>query len=161
MPRDPLERNLEFLIDDVARLLRNAYDRRVRPLGLTRSQWWVLAHLVRRDGVTQTELAEVLEVGKAALGNLLDRLEEKRWVERRPDPRDKRARRVYLSPAAGDVLDAMWGAGRELHHAVAVGMSQAEVDRLVELLLIAKDNLSAAEHGRAPDRAGAKGPRRA
>ncbi len=154
MRRDALERNLEFLIHNLARLLDKAYDRKVKSLGLTRSQWWVLAHLVNRDGVTQTELAEVLEVGKAALGNLLKRLEEKSWVVRRPDPRDRRAMRVFLAPAAEAVIDAMWDAGRDLHRAVAAGMSQDQVDRLVDLLLAAKGNLIASEEAAPATRPG-------
>ena len=93
----PLGRNLEFLISDVARLMTREYDRKVRDLNLTRSQWWVLVFLIRYDGHNQTELADVLDIGKVALGGLLDRLEAKGWVERRPDATDRRAKRVYLT----------------------------------------------------------------
>ena len=80
MFREDLSRNFGFLVNDVARLLRTAYDRRVRALGLTRSQWWVVTHLFRASGVTQSELAEMLEIEKPTLGRLLDRLEAKGWV---------------------------------------------------------------------------------
>ena len=95
MLREDLSRNFGFLLNDVARLMRTTYDRRVKSLGLTRSQWWVLNHLFRGDGVTQTELADTLEIEKPTLGRLLDRLEAKGWVRREADARDRRAWRVY------------------------------------------------------------------
>ena len=69
--RENLERNFGFLVNDVARLLRTTFDRRVRALDLTRSQWWVLNHLFRQDGVTQSDLAEILDIEKATLGRFL------------------------------------------------------------------------------------------
>src|SRR5260370_31973343 len=76
-----------FLIHDVSRLRRTAFDQRMKPLGLTRSQWWVLSGVSRHgdSGVTQTELANVLDLGKVALGGLIDRLEERGFVKRHTD----------------------------------------------------------------------------
>jgi len=88
MLREDLSRNFGFLLTDVARLMRTIYDRRVKSLGLTRSQWWVLNHLFRGDGVTQTELADTLEIEKPTLGRLLDRLQAKGWVRREADARE-------------------------------------------------------------------------
>ena len=65
MFREDLSRNFGFILNDVARLMRTTFDRRVKSLGFTRSQWWVLNHLFRNDGVTQSELADILEVEKA------------------------------------------------------------------------------------------------
>ena len=88
-----------FLIHDVSRLRRIVVDRALKPLGLTRSQWWVLAFLSRRDGMTQTALAADLDLTKVAIGGLVDRMEAAGFVERRSDERDARARRVYLTRA--------------------------------------------------------------
>src|SRR3546814_1927172 len=60
-----------FLIHDVSRLRRVVVDRALKPLGITRSQWWVLAFLSRRDGMTQTALASDLDLTKVAIGGLL------------------------------------------------------------------------------------------
>ena len=90
MIREDLSRNFGYLVNDVARLMRTVYDRRVRKLGLTRSQWWVLNHIFRHPGVTQSELAAILEIERATLGRLLDRLEAKRWVRR-----DRRSSTTY------------------------------------------------------------------
>lgn len=142
MNADPLNRNLEFLINDVARLMRREYDRRVRDMNLTRSQWWVLVNLIRFDGCNQTELAEELDIGKVALGGLLDRLEAKGWIERRPDPADRRAKRVYLTEDVRPLIKQMQDKGRAVHRQITARMDKTDQNRLVELLLLAKANLA-------------------
>src|SRR5947207_4225279 len=92
------ELRLGFLIHDVSRLRRSAFDRQVKALNVTRSQWWVLAYLSRQDGMTQTKLAEELDLGKVAIGGLVDRLEKTGLVRREPDASDRRVNRVYLEP---------------------------------------------------------------
>lgn len=109
-PSEELSRQwikLGFLIHDVSRLRRSAYDQLMKPLKITRARWWVLAHLSRHDGMMQSQLADVLEVGKASLGTVVDQLENSGWVERRPDPLDKRVKRVYLTRAAQPLIKTM------------------------------------------------------
>jgi DNA-binding MarR family transcriptional regulator len=96
-----------FLIHDVSRLRRVVVDRALKPLGITRSQWWVLAFLSRRDGMTQTALASDLDLTKVAIGGLLDRMEVAGFVERRADQSDGRARRVYLTRAGARTVNAI------------------------------------------------------
>jgi DNA-binding MarR family transcriptional regulator len=96
-----------FLIHDVSRLRRIVVDRALKPLGITRSQWWVLAFLSRRDGMTQTALAADLDLTKVAIGGLLDRMEAAGFVERRADQSDGRARRVYLTRAGAKMVEAI------------------------------------------------------
>jgi DNA-binding MarR family transcriptional regulator len=96
-----------FLIHDVSRLRRVVVDRALKPLGITRSQWWVLAFLSRRDGMTQTALAADLDLTKVAIGGLLDRMETAGFVERRADQSDGRARRVYLTRAGANMVNAI------------------------------------------------------
>lgn len=86
-----------FLVHDVSRLRRVALDRELKPLGVTRSQWWILAFLSRRDGMTQTALAADLDLTKVAVGGLLERMEATELVQRRPDESDARIRRVFLT----------------------------------------------------------------
>lgn len=89
---------LGYLIHDVSRLRRVEFDRELAPLGITRSQWWVLAFISRNDGLPQTQLAIELDVGKVALGSLIDRLQAAGFVERRADGKDRRVKRVFLTP---------------------------------------------------------------
>ena len=116
MDREDLDRNFGFLIHDVSRLMRVAFDRRGRDLGLTRSQWWVLTALYAMEGVPQSELADYMDVEKATLGRLIDRLEEKGWVERRPDTIDRRVKRLFLTARVQSLMRALRAVAADLRH---------------------------------------------
>lgn len=141
MLREDLSRNFGFLLNDVARLMRTAYDRRIRKLGLTRAQWWVLTHLYRSNGVTQTELAETMEIEKPTLGRLLDRLEAKGWVRREHDATDRRVWRVHLTDEVEPALRTMRTIAAELRRDALTGLSAGERERFVDTLLAIKENL--------------------
>jgi DNA-binding MarR family transcriptional regulator len=147
MLREDLSRNFGFILNDVARLLRTAFDRRVKSLGLTRSQGWVLNHLFRNDGITQSELADILQVEKATLGRLLDRLEAKGWVRRENHADDRRAKRVFLTEEVEPGLKAMRWAAAELRRDALAGLSAEDQTRFVDALLAIKANLSRPENG--------------
>lgn len=142
MLREDLSRNFGFLVNDVARALRTEYDRRVRELGLTRSQWWVLNHLYRNPGLTQSELAEILELEKPSVGRLLDRLEAKRLIRREHDARDRRAWRVQLGEAAEPQMRSLRKRAAELMSDALAGLSAGDRERLIDLLLAVKANLA-------------------
>ena len=101
------EFRLGFLIHDVSRLRRSAFDRCLKPLNVTRSQWWVLAYLSREDGMTQSQLAEELDLGKVAVGGLIDRLEKSGLVRRDADATDRRVNRVFLEPKSKQLIARM------------------------------------------------------
>lgn len=86
-----------YLITDVARLYRTAIDRKMDRFDLTRSQWWLISFLIYFDGITQQQLADLMDVGKAGVTKLLDRLEQKGMVKRVSDSSDARQKRVFLS----------------------------------------------------------------
>ena len=147
------ERNVGFLIHDSARLMRVLFDQRVKDVGLTRSQWWVLLHLLRGDGVTQSELAQELDLGTPSLGTLLDRLEEKGWVERRSDANDRRAKRVHHTEKARPVMVFMTEVGSKLTKQALAGLSADEQRHLIEMLIRIKANLLAMSAGASPQSA--------
>jgi DNA-binding MarR family transcriptional regulator len=149
MFREDLSRNFGFLLNDVARLMRTVYDRRVKSLGLTRAQWWVLNHLYRNDGATQTELADLLEIEKPTLGRLLDRLEAKGWVRRAGDATDRRARRVYLTDEVEPAMRQLRAVAADLRRDALAGLSAAERERFVDALLAIKVNLAKMPDGTA------------
>ena len=101
------DRILGFLVSDIARLLRRGMDRRLQSLGLTQAQWRAIVHLSRSEGMTQATLAESLEIQPITLTRLIDRMEAAGWVERRPDPTDRRARLIYLTDKAKPLLDQL------------------------------------------------------
>jgi len=147
MLRENLERNFGFILHDVARLLRTTYDRRVRDLDLTRSQWWVLTHLFRKDGITQSELAETLELEKPSLGRLLDRLEGKGWVRREACPSDRRAKRIFLTEAADAPMQVMREIASGVREDALSGLSSDDRDHFVDTLLTIKSNLMGPGNG--------------
>ncbi len=130
-----------FLIHDVSRLRRIVVDRALKPLGITRSQWWVLAFLSRHDGMTQTGLADDLDLTKVAIGGLLDRMEASGYVERRPDPQDGRLRRVFLTSEGKSQVVTI----RESVEAVELGIlskiPEADLDHAAETLVALKTTL--------------------
>jgi MarR family transcriptional regulator for hemolysin len=131
-----------FLIHDVSRLRRNTFDQFMKPLGVTRSQWWVIAHLSRYDGMMQTELAALLDIGKVTLGGLVDRLEAGAWIERQPDPKDRRVKRVFLTQKADSLLRDMRAVEKVLNRNVLKGLNADERDQLTALMVRVKANLS-------------------
>jgi MarR family transcriptional regulator for hemolysin len=146
MTTDPfLTRALGFLLADVSRLMRRRFDARAREIGLTRAQWRVLTQLRRREGINQTALAEIMEIEPISLGRHIDRLVEKDFVERRADPRDRRAWRLYLRPEAQPVLDRLRTVSNENRKEVLRGVPIEESEALIDTLLKIKANLSALE----------------
>ena len=139
---DPLpNQNFGFLVHDVARLMRVAYDRRTRELGLTRSQWWVLNNLYFNQGIIQSELADLLDIEKPTLGRLLDRLEDKGWLERRGDPGDRRAKRVYLTGNVQGLMRTLRRLAADLRATALDGLDEVERAQLLAALRIVKGNL--------------------
>ena len=143
MLRENLERNFGFILNDVARLLRTTFDRRARSIDLTRSQWWVLTHLYRRDGLNQSELADILEIEKPTLGRLLDRLETKGWLRREPDPLDRRVKRVFLTDEVKPAMKSLRRIAADFRSEALAGLSQKQREQFVDTLLDIKANLLA------------------
>src|SRR5258708_3584900 len=123
----PLEREVAFNINDVARLLKTYADQRARDLGMTRAQWAVLARVERSEGLKQCELADTLDLQPITLTRLIDRLCDGGLIERRSDPDDRRAKRLYLTPAARPVLDGLTRLGQDIMATVLAGIEAAAV----------------------------------
>lgn len=145
--REDLSRNFGFILHDVARLLRTTFDRKVKGMGLTRSQWWVLLHVFRKTGVTQSELADSLEIEKATLGRLIDRMETNGWLRRESDTEDRRVKRIYLTEAVEPVMKSMRSVAAEVRRDALSGLSFDEQERFVDILISIKTNLSRGENG--------------
>lgn len=141
---------LGFLIHDVSRMRRKAFDQFMRPLGITRARWWVIAYLSRQDGMMLTELADRLDVGKASLGDLIDRLESTGWVKREVDPMDKRVKRIYLARNSQQLLDRMAEYERAFNEQALRGLTNEDRDTLARLLSVVKKSLPELDMGDLP-----------
>lgn len=139
------ERSLGFLIADLARLLRRNFDRRVLPLGLTQAQWRAIFHLSRTEGMTQSALAEALDVQPITLARLVDRMEAAGWVERRSHPADRRAVQLYLTDKSQPLLAEIQTRARTTIEEATAGLSAADTRALADTLLQLKANLVAAD----------------
>ncbi len=153
MPKTPIEREIAFNISDVARLLRTYADQRAREFGMTRAQWAVLSRVERSEGLKQRELAEVLDLQPITLTRLIDRLCDGGLIERRSDPDDRRAKRLYLTPAARPVLDGLTRLGKDMMATVLAGIEPTAIDQLLAHLLTLKTNLRDAIANRANEAA--------
>jgi MarR family transcriptional regulator, transcriptional regulator for hemolysin len=135
------ERTLGFLLHDVARFLRKRFEQNARDLGLTRSQWQVLAHLAQNEGIQQSALADLLELEPITLVRILDRLQAIDLIRRGPHPKDRRVWLLYLRPEARPLLDRMREIGVATKAEALMGISEADRERLIEILSTMKTNL--------------------
>lgn len=136
-----LESSLGWLFLDVHAAMTRDIDKRIGKVGLTRSQWRVLSPLLREEGITQTALAERVEIEKAPLGRTLDKLEETGWIKRELDPDDRRARRVYLTTKIVPHIEEVTSAIRMTFGEALHGLKEEEVGGLMTTLMTIKGNL--------------------
>jgi MarR family transcriptional regulator for hemolysin len=144
MIQTPLWREIAFTVKDVARMLGTYADQQGRNLGISRAQWTVLVRLERTEGLNQAELAELLDLQPITLTRLLDKLDENGLIERRADPNDRRANRLYLKPAARPLLEQLAHLGEGLMATVLEGVDPESKERMLRDLRVMKDNLRAA-----------------
>jgi MarR family transcriptional regulator for hemolysin len=141
MPKYPINREFGFILNDVARLLRTYADHKAAQFGITRAQWAVLVRLERSEGLNQTELADMLDLQPITLTRLLDKLSDSGLIERRPDPGDRRAKRLFLAPAARPLLKRLAELGEETMTSTLAGVERDGIETMVSQLAIVKENL--------------------
>jgi DNA-binding MarR family transcriptional regulator len=141
------ENYIGYSITDVGRLLRTVFERRVRAVGLTRAQWLVIARVHRRPGLSQSEVADLLEIEKASAGRLVDRMEAKGWLRRHADASDRRVNRLHLTPEANRLHAAIWPIAEATVDEALGDLTAKERRALTGLMTRVKSKLQAlAEH---------------
>jgi MarR family transcriptional regulator for hemolysin len=148
-----LKRQFVAQLVESSRLLRNYIDQRAKGRGTTRAQWIVLFRLRQQEGLSQVDLAEVLELQPISLVRLLDRLVDQGLLERRPDPRDRRANRLFLTEAGRRLVDDLDSLRDSIAADVLQGMPASTIETSLEALRDIKrhiksvsDNRSASEN---------------
>ena len=126
-----LKRQLIAQLVESSRLLRNYIEHRAKSRGTTRAQWIVLFRLRQQEGLSQVDLADVLELQPISLVRLLDRLVEHGLLERRPDPKDRRANRLFLTRAGRELVDDL----DSLRDSIAIDVLQEIPDAAIETSL--------------------------
>lgn len=142
----PQEVRIGFLVHDVSRMRRTLFDQAMKPLGITRSQWWVFSQLSRhaRSGMLQTELARDLDVGKVTVGGLIDRLEISGYVIRVPEKGDRRAKRIMITDRGHEILEEMVAVGHRLNEIILAGLTPEVVAATEAALETMKENIRGA-----------------
>jgi DNA-binding MarR family transcriptional regulator len=137
-----MDDNIGTMIAQVARLMRRSFDERARSIGVTRPQWQVLSLLRHNEGINQGRLAEFLEVEPITLGRMIDRLQEAALVERRPDPADRRAWRLFMTDKGHALIDQMRPLAVETFETALDGVAPAQREELMVVLDRMRGNLS-------------------
>ncbi len=137
-----MDDNIGTMLAQVARLMRRSFDERARRIGVTRPQWQVLSLLKRYEGINQGGLAEMLEVEPITLGRMVDRLQDAELVERRADPADRRAWRLFLLPKAEALIETLKPHALETFELALDGIEEGERARLMAMLGRMRSNLS-------------------
>lgn len=133
--------NVAFLTADIGRLMRKRFDMMSRRHGATGPQWRALGAINRTPGITQAALAGWLEVEAITAGRMVDRLEKAGLVERRADPADRRAWRLYLTSAAAPLMGQLQACADTLIADTLTGVTEAEHAQLLWLLRRVRGNL--------------------
>jgi len=137
-----LDRSFGYLVHDVARLFARRFNQRALLfLGLTGSQCRVLGYVARHEGINQAGLADLLEIKPMTLVRQLDRMEEDGWIERRPDPGDRRARRLVLTEKARSILARVLDLSSAVRREAFADMTEEEGRHLMDLLRRVHGNL--------------------
>jgi DNA-binding MarR family transcriptional regulator len=129
-----LERSFGYLVNDVARLFGRRFDHNGRRLGLTRAQCRTIGYIARNEGINQAGLADLLEIRPMTLVRQIDRMEDAGWIERRPDPADRRARRLFLTAKARPILGRILHVANVTRDEALVRLKPAEAEQLIDLL---------------------------
>jgi len=125
-----------ILVHDVARMRKTIFDQAVKEMGITRAQWWALANLSRHksEGMSQSDLARVLDVGKPTIGGLIDRLTEKGMVERRSQGDDRRVKNIYITDHGYDLIYYMSPIAANLNTVFLEGINDKDI-KVAEMVL--------------------------
>lgn len=145
--------SIPFRLSWIARLQRARFDARARSLGLTRAQWRVIATIRVNEGLSQSDVASQLEVSNVTASRIIDKLEERGWIDRRPHPEDRRARQLYLTPAATPMLHLLSEIGGSEEDVALAGLSADERLVLDGLLVRIIANMADPAH-QVPDNQG-------
>lgn len=138
-----LLRNFGFLLKDLSRMYSLNFERHSSELNLTLGQSKVLAYIERNEGISQVRLAYLTDTDPMTLGRILNRMEADHLIERRPDPADRRVRRLFLQAAAIPVLQEIWRLSDCARAETLSGLSATERKQLVSLMQRVHANLDA------------------
>jgi DNA-binding MarR family transcriptional regulator len=134
--------SIGYLIADLSRLYGRVFDRRAAHLGLTRVQWRALKRIHQAEGITQTELADLMDMEPIAVGRVLDRLQKAGFIERHSDPNDRRVWRLHLSPQSAQIMEAIEQVSVGVRQDSVAGVDPGELATALKVLTHIRETLS-------------------
>ncbi|WP_336813591.1 MarR family winged helix-turn-helix transcriptional regulator [Bosea sp. MMO-172] len=150
----PLRRELVFQLVETSRLLRTYVEQRARQHGTTRAQWGVMSRLRRQEGLNQASLAEQMDLQPISLARLLDRLQSQNLIERREDPADRRAYRLFLTPEGRALVDGLDAVRTEIADEILGEAEEAAIQSALGTLSTIREQIRTRSEDKAPASAG-------
>ena len=141
---DDLRHGFGFLMHDTTRLMNRYYDRRVRIYGISRTQWTLLTYLSRYEGVSQTRLAEYMDLAPMTLTRQIDKLEREGLLDRRQDPQDRRTNLIFLTEKSQPLMNRMHEIAVEAKEAALKNFNEGEREILRDYLVRMRENMASA-----------------
>ena len=142
MSTSPYQGGVGYLIADLSRLFGRVFDRRSAHLGLTRVQWRALKRIHQNQGLSQAELADLLDMEPIAVGRVVDRLQKSGFVERRSDPEDRRVWRLHLLPQSTALMADIETVATSVREDCVAGVDPQELQTTLKVLAQIRENLS-------------------
>lgn len=146
----PLRRELVFQLVETSRLLRTYVEQRARQHGTTRAQWGVMSRLRRQEGLNQAALAEQMDLQPISLARLLDRLQSQNLIERREDPADRRAYRLFLTPEGRALVDELDSVRTEIADEILGEAEEGAILSALGTLSTIREQIRARSEDKAP-----------
>ena len=150
----PLRRELMFQLVETSRLLRTSVEQRARQHGTTRAQWGVMSRLRRQEGLNQASLAEQMDLQPISLARLLDRLQSQNLIERREDPADRRAYRLFLTTEGRALVDELDAVRTEIADEILGEAEEAAIQSALGTLAMIREQIRARSEDKMPASAG-------
>jgi DNA-binding MarR family transcriptional regulator len=151
MPGDPERRRalVGYLVHDVSRLRAGYFDALFKQRGYNRVHWWTLGNIHTRgkSGISQGELARIMNVKKAMMGAMIDQLEQAGLVQRETDPVDRRVKKIMVTPKGEKLSQDLMEVVNEMAPRFNAGISDEDLDTTIRTLLRMRSNILAEEEG--------------
>jgi DNA-binding MarR family transcriptional regulator len=145
------DQTLLALITEVQQAMGRLFNQRAAHFGLTRPQWRVLVGLHGSEGITQTELAEIVGIARSPLGKMVDKLEAAGWIVRRADAADRRVNRLYLTDAYEPLMAPSRKISKELEDDVLKNVDARTRDQLYATLVEIRSSMKQLQDAQTTD----------
>ncbi len=138
------ENSVGFVVYTASKIIQKAFDVELRnKTGISITQSKVIFALYIQPGSTLRELADKIGVESPTLVPVIDKMEEDGYVKRKPDPKDRRIKRVHTTPKADRLWDSMMECAAQVRKVLTTDLSEQEIKSAIKTIRKISENLSA------------------